>query len=73
MPYDRGRFEREVHLYENDISAEKETACESSWIQSENEQRWWKKSYRSKKSKRKKEIIRIGRSFVAYFLYGEKE
>ena len=28
-----------------------------------------KKSISSQKSKRKKEIIRIGRSFVAYFLY----
>ena len=32
---------------------------------------WRQKSISSQKSKRKKEIIRIGRSFVAYFLYGD--
>ena len=33
---------------------------------------WRQKSISSQKSKRKKEIIRIGRSFVAYFLYGDR-
>ena len=64
---DRLRLEREVQFYEDDISAEEETALQSAWLQSENEQRRRKKSAGSKKSKRKKEIIRIGRSFVAYF------
>lgn len=61
------RLEREVAVYEDDISAEEKAALQSTRLQSENEQRWRKKSAGSQKSKRKKEIIRIGRSFVAYF------
>ena len=64
---DRLRLEREVQFHENDISAEEETAVQSTRLQSENEQRWRKESAGSQKSKRKKEIIRIGRSNVAYF------
>jgi len=58
--------------YENDISAEEKTARESSWIPFQNEHCWWKKSFSSKKSKRKKEIIRIGRMYVAFSSMPEK-
>jgi len=52
--------------YENDISAEKAFQSESSWIQSENEDCGRKKSYSSQKIKRKKEIISVGRIYVAF-------
>ena len=52
--------------YEDDISAKNKTESESSRLQSQNEQRWWKKSYSCKKSKRKSKIICLmnrGRNF----------
>ncbi len=45
-------FVKEVHRNENDISAEKKTEVQSSWIQSQNEDERRKKSYSCKKSKR---------------------
>ena len=60
-------FVKEVHRNENDISAEKKTEVQSSWIQSQNEDERRKKSYSCKKSKRQKEIISIGRIYVAFF------
>ena len=56
-------------MYENedDISAEETFQSESSRIQSENEHKGWKKSFSCKKIKRKKEVIRVGRIYVAYF------
>ena len=53
---------------ENDISAEKEIQSQSSWIQGKNENSRRKKSISCQKSKRKKEIISIGRSIVAFLL-----
>jgi len=50
---------RRCLIYENDISAEKEIQSESSWIQSENEYKGWKKSFSCQKIKRKKRIISI--------------
>ena len=38
--------------YEDDISAEKETEIQSSWIQKENEHCQWQKGIIQKKSKR---------------------
>ena len=60
-------YEKEVHRYENDLSAQKETEIQSSWIQKKNEYSGRKKSNRSKTCKRKKEIISIGRKYVAFF------
>ena len=57
---------KEVPYYENDISAEEEIESESSRIQSKNEHSRRKKSLSCKKSKRKKSIVSIGRSFVAF-------
>ena len=56
-----------MHRYENDLSTQKETEIQSSWIQKKNEYSGREKSISSKTCKRKKEIISIGRSFVAYF------
>ena len=56
-----------MHQYENDLSTQKETKIKSSRIQKKNEYSGRKKSNSSKTCKRKKEIISIGRSFVAYF------
>ena len=52
---------------EDDISAEEEIQIKSSRIQSQNEYGWRKKSISSQKIKGKKEIIRLGRIYVAYF------
>lgn len=54
--------------YENDISAEEKIQIKSSRIQSQNEYGWRKKSISSQKIKGKKEIIRLGRIYVAYLL-----
>ncbi len=59
-------IKKEVPCYENDISAEKEIKSESSWIQSKNEYTRRKKSPGCKKIKRKKEIVSLGRNFVAF-------
>lgn len=45
-------FVKEVHRDENDISAEEKTEIQSSWIQSQNENKRRKKSDSCKKSKR---------------------
>lgn len=52
--------------HENDISAQKEVPCEGSWLPCKNEYKRWKKSIGSQKSKGKKEIISLGRRFVAF-------
>ena len=44
----------------------KKIQIKSSWIQGQDEHERRKKSSRSKKGKRKKKIISIGRSFVAF-------
>ena len=51
---------------ENDISAKETFQSESSWIPCENEHQRWKKGSCSKKSKRKKSIISVGRIYVAF-------
>ena len=53
---------------ENDISAEETFQSKSSWLQSKNEYSRRKKSFSSQKIKRKKEIISVGRIYVAFFL-----
>ena len=53
---------------ENDISAQEEIQSARSWIQSQNEYGWRKKSISSKKIKRKKKIVSVGRIYVAFFL-----
>ena len=58
---------KEVHRYENDLSAKEKTEIQSSWIQSKNEYSRRKKSFSCKTCKRKKEIISIGRIYVAFF------
>lgn len=52
---------KEVYPHENDISAKKETEIQGPWLSCKNEYSGWKKSFSCKKSKRKKEIISIGR------------
>ncbi len=52
--------------YENDISAEEALQSKSTRLQGKNEHAGRKKSPGSQKIKRKKEIIRVGRSFVAF-------
>ena len=56
----------EVDISENDIPAKKTFQSESSWIPCENEHQRWKKGSCSKKSKRKKSIISVGRIYVAF-------
>ena len=51
----------------------KETEIKSSWLQSKNEQRRWKKSTCKQKSKRKKEIISLGRIYCGLFFYKNQE
>lgn len=53
---------------ENDISAKEEIQSKSSRIQSQNEYTWRKKSVSSEKIKGKKEIVSVGRIYVAFFL-----
>ena len=57
-----------VLRHENDLSAKEKIQSKSSWIQSQNEYSWRKKSNSSKKIKRKKEIVCLGRIYVAFFL-----
>lgn len=57
---------KEVPQHEDDFPAEEQTEIKSSWLQSKNEQRRWKKSTCKQKSKRKKEIISVGRIYVAF-------
>ena len=57
---------KEVDIYENDIPAKEKTESKSSWFQIKNEHSRWKKSTCCKKSKRKKEIISVGRIYVAF-------
>jgi len=57
-----------VLRYENDLSAKEKVQSESSRIQSQNENGWRKKSVSSKKIKRKKKIVSVGRIYVAFFL-----
>ena len=57
---------KEVDINENDIPTKEKIQSESSWIQSKNEYCWWKKSFSSQKSKRKKSIISLGRIYVAF-------
>ena len=64
---------KEVHANEDDISAEKEIQIKGSWISGKNEHSRRKKSLSCKKSKRKKSIVSIGRSFVAFFFSYFKE
>ena len=52
--------------YENDISAEKAFQSKGSWIPRKNEYSGRKKSVSSQKIKRKKEIISVGRIYVAF-------
>ncbi len=52
--------------YENDISAEEALQSKSTRLQGKDEHARRKKSLGSQKVKRKKEIIRVGRSFVAF-------
>jgi hypothetical protein len=52
--------------YEDDISAQETFQSESTWIQSENEYSGRKKSVSSQKIKGKKEIISVGRIYVAF-------
>ena len=52
--------------YEDDISAEEEIQIKGSWFQSKNEHGRRKKSFSCQKSKRKKSIVSIGRSYVAF-------
>ena len=49
----------------------KMTEIKSSWLQSKNEQRRWKKSTCKQKSKRKKEIISLGRIYCDLFFYNK--
>ena len=56
-----------MDINENDIPAKETFKSESSWIQSKNEHTGRKKSSCSKKSKRKKSIISLGRIYVAFF------
>ena len=51
---------------ESNVSAEEKTESESSRIPFQNGNSWWKKSFSSKKSKRKKENFRLGRIYVAF-------
>lgn len=53
---------------ENDVSAEEKVQSKGSRIQSKNEYCWRKKSISSQKIKRKKEVISVGRIYVAFFL-----
>ena len=55
-----------MDINEDDIPAKETFQSESSWIQSKNGHSRWKKSSCSKKSKRKKEIISVGRIYVAF-------
>jgi len=57
---------RRCPSYENDISAEETFQSESSRFQSKNEYSRRKKSFSSQKIKRKKEIISVGRIYVAF-------
>lgn len=58
---------KEVFSNENDISAKKEIESESSRLQSQNENGRRKKSSCIQKIKRKKEVISLGLSNVAFF------
>ncbi len=60
----------EVLRYEDDISAEEETEIKSSWLQSQNEYSWRKKSVGCQKSKRKSEIICLIRRDVHRHAFG---
>ena len=53
--------------HEDDLSAKNQTESEGSRLQSQNEYSGRKKGTGSKKSEGKKEIVRIGRSDVAFF------
>ena len=57
---------KEVDIYENDIPTKEKTESKSSWFQIKNEHSRWKKSTCCKKSKRKKEIVSLGRRYVAF-------
>ena len=57
-----------MYPYENDISAKEKTEIQGAWLSCKNEYSGREKSVSCKKSKGKKEIISIGRSYVAFFL-----
>ena len=62
---------KEVDINENDIPAKEKTEIKSSCLQSKNEQCRWKKSTCKQKSKRKKEIISLGRIYCDLFFYNK--